>query len=186
VEQEESVAGAAGRGETAGLDAAESLATFTREDVPPVDQSPSAQDHAPPGPDGLPPPARPWASICPYLLDASGSWRAAKPSREHRCTAVTPPEPLRPERQRRLCLGPGHLDCPAFLAAREIRAQTLGEVATVPPGRAFARTAPVILQRPPAVAVAVSTLRTSLPQLGLLLLMLLAILALVLARFVAP
>jgi hypothetical protein len=127
-----------------------------------------------------------WGSICPYLLDESGTWRAAQPSRDHRCTGITPPEPLRAERQRRLCLGAGHLDCPIFLVARESRARSLGEVAAVRPGRPFARTAPVILQRPGAVAVALSMARTSLPQLGLVILMLLGAAALLFARFITP
>ena len=186
MEQDESVAAAARDGGTAGQDAAEGLAAFLADDAPPVDQAPSAPEHAPPAADGVLLPARPWTSICPYLLDAGGTWRAARPSREHHCTAVMPPEPLRAEKQRRLCLGPGHLDCPAFLAAREVRARTLGEVANVVPRWALARTAPVILQRPPAVAVALSTVRASLPQFGLVLLMLLGAAALVLARFVAP
>jgi hypothetical protein len=73
-----------------------------------------------------------------------------------------------------------------FLAVREERARNLGDVASVAPGRPFARTAPVILQRPAALAVALSTVRTSLPQVGLVILMLLGAAALVLARFVTP
>jgi hypothetical protein len=185
VEQDKSAAATPGD-QTGGLDAAHRLAAFLGDVEPPIDQTPSAQDRDPSAWYGAPVPASAWASICPYLLDASGTWRAAQPSRDHRCTAVTPAEPLRAEKQRRLCLGAGHLDCPIFLAAREVRARSLGEVADVPPGRPFAHTAPVILQRPSAVAVALSTARTSLPQLGLVILMLLAVAALVLARFVTP
>jgi hypothetical protein len=172
--------------QTGGLDAAQRLAAFLGDEPSLVDQMPSAPDRVRSAPHGVPVPGPAWASICPYLLDASGTWRAAQPSRDHRCTAVTPAERLGTETQRRLCLGAGHLDCPLFLAARELRARNIGDVAAVPPGRPFARTAPVILQRPSAVAIALSTARTSLPQLGLVILMLLAAAALVLARFITP
>ena len=176
------------------LEPAQRLAAYLADDerlADRVDHASSAPDRTPPAtvPSDTPRvevPSRTWASICPYLLDASGTWRAVQPSSEHRCTAVTPAEPLRAEKQRRLCLGAGHLECPTFLAAREVRARTLGEVADVSQGRWFARTAPVILQRPAAVTVALSSLRTSLPQVGLVLLMLLGAAALVLARFVTP
>ena len=167
----------------------------------PIGETPSAPDRGqaiavpavrvpavavPAAPDGVPLSSRAWANLCPYLLDTSGTWRAVQPSGEHRCTAVTPAEPLRADKQRRLCLVAGHVDCPTFLAAREVRARALGEVAAVSSSRPFGRTAPVILQRPAAVAVALSTVRTSLPQVGLVVLMLLAVAALVLARFVTP
>jgi hypothetical protein len=203
--------------ETGGLDAAQRLAAYLREDESrheefldeespdeehpheepvedelPIARAPARPDRVPSAPrsisapEGVPLPASAWAGICPYLIDGSGTWRAAQPSRDHVCTAVTPAEPLRAEKQRRLCLGAGHLDCPLLLAAREDRARSLGDVAAVPAARPFARTAPVILQRPAAVAVALSTLRTSLPQVGLVILMLLGAAALVLARFVTP
>jgi hypothetical protein len=189
---------AATTGDQAGeLDPAQRLAAYLADERPvadeerPVEYTPSAPDRipaapVPSAPPGFPVASRAWASLCPYLLGASGTWRAVQPSNEHRCTAVTPAVPLRADKQRRLCLGTGHLECPSFLAAREVRARILGDVAAVSPGRPFARTAPVILQRPAAVAVAFSTLRTSLPQVGLVVLMLLGAAALVLARFVTP
>jgi hypothetical protein len=191
--------------QTGEIDPAQRLAAYLADEKRPIDladeespigQTPSAPDRGqavpvsavpvPSAPDGVALPSRAWANICPYLLDASGTWRAVQPSGEHRCTAVTPAEPLRADKQRRLCLVVGYLDCPTFLAAREVRARTLGEVAAVSSSRQFVRTAPVILQRPAAAAVALSTVRTSLPQVGLVLLMLLAAAALVLARFVTP
>ena len=175
----------------AALEPAQRLAAYLADDEPRVDQAAPAND--PPwsatvasAPPGVPASSPAWASICPYLLDTSGTWRAVRPSGEHRCTAVTPPEPLRAEKQRRLCLDAAHLECPTFVAARGVRARSLGEVADVTPGRWFANTAPLILQRPAAVTVALSTLRTSLPQVGLVLLMLLGAAALVLARFITP
>src|SRR5204863_1864395 len=35
-------------------------------------------------------------AICPFLLAADLSWRAATPQRAHRCTAVTPRQPVAP------------------------------------------------------------------------------------------
>ena len=46
------------------------------------------------------------------------------PTREHRCAAFTPPAPLSPEKQSRLCLTPAHTGCATYsasLAAREAR-----------------------------------------------------------------
>lgn len=58
------------------------------------------------------------ATVCPYLRADAGSWRYARPSREHRCTALAPPTILAIEKQRRLCLVSKHGACPTFLAAR--------------------------------------------------------------------
>jgi len=130
----------------------------------------------------------PWSDLCPYLRDASGTWRAARPSAEHRCTAVTPPEPLGAEKQRRLCLGAGHLECPTYLAARELRARAPGFVdgSGSRQRRPIALTLPTILQWPGPGAVAVALLRDSAPQVGLLVLIVLGAVALVMARLVGP
>lgn len=61
------------------------------------------------------------ASICPYLRAADGSWRSARASREHRCTALAPPTILALDKQRRLCLVTRHVSCPTYLAARDER-----------------------------------------------------------------
>jgi hypothetical protein len=135
-----------------------------------------------------------WTDLCPYLLDETGTWRATRPTKEHRCMALNPPAPLRADKQRRHCLVAAHVECPIYVAAREVRSQTVGQVGDVgdvdDPSRTsrrrYARTAPVILERPAAAAVAVSAVRTSLPQVGLIVLMLLAVAALLLARFVSP
>lgn len=66
---------------------------------------------------------------CPFLVAEAGGWRLDIPSRAHRCGAVSPPAPLSPEKQARLCLTAAHLTCAtlqASLAAREAR---LGPVA---------------------------------------------------------
>jgi LysM repeat protein len=67
---------------------------------------------------------------CPFLVAEAGGWRLDVPSRAHRCGAVSPPAPLSPEKQSRLCLVAAHLTCAtlhASLAAREAR---LGPLAT--------------------------------------------------------
>jgi LysM repeat protein len=61
---------------------------------------------------------------CPFLVADVGGWRLDIPSRAHRCGAVSPPAPLSPEKQARLCLTAAHLTCAtlqASLAAREAR-----------------------------------------------------------------
>jgi hypothetical protein len=86
------------------------------------------------------------AEICPFLVAASGGWRLAVPSREHRCGAVNPPSPLSPQKQTRLCLTEGHLRCATFLAAGAARESRVGSAAM--PERvsrwALARTTPVV------------------------------------------
>ena len=63
---------------------------------------------------------------CPFLLSASGGWRLDLPSREHRCAAVSPPAPLAPEKQARLCLTQAHTTCATYLASLEARQDRLG------------------------------------------------------------
>jgi LysM repeat protein len=131
------------------------------------------------------------SALCPYLLSEDGSWRAARPMREHRCTAVRPPEPLSTETQRRLCLGEAHVDCPAYLAAQRERGVELaraGLSAVALRSRHLhpaPSTVPVALDRPNAVAgprfVASGSRRAG--QIGLGALMVVAVAALVLARF---
>ena len=98
------------------------------------------------------------AALCPYLATESGEWRAAFPSREHRCTAVAPPVALALDKQRRLCLTPDHETCPTYLAANLARAAALpAETAAgqrpglrrrAPQRRPLARTTPILLERP--------------------------------------
>jgi LysM repeat protein len=68
----------------------------------------------------------PVREVCPYLLAADGGWRAAQPTRDHRCTATSPVSPLSPAKQRDLCLLPAHFGCATYLAAREIAAERSG------------------------------------------------------------
>ena len=66
------------------------------------------------------------AAICMYLLAEDGAWRAARPLREHRCTAASPLVAPSLEKQRRLCLIDDHVHCPAYLTAREALARDRG------------------------------------------------------------
>jgi hypothetical protein len=131
------------------------------------------------------------AAICPYLLSDDGAWRAARPMREHRCTAVRPPAPLPLNKQRRLCLVDEHRACPAYTAAQERRVAALAEVGITEhalaarQSRPLTRTVPVALDRPTAVPGSASLIANyrRLTQLGLAALMLLAAAVLILARF---
>jgi LysM repeat protein len=82
---------------------------------------------------------------CPFLLAEPGGWRLDRPSRDHRCAAFSPPAPLAPEKQARLCLTPSHTGCATYLASLAAREARLGPQ---PGDRAtrwgLARTTPVI------------------------------------------
>jgi LysM repeat protein len=102
-----------------------------------------------PGPSrtAAPPIAPDTAAVCPYLLAADGAWRSAFASRDHRCTAVVPPAILAPDKQRRLCLGVGHLECSTFVAAVAEREAARGAIPGRGPHRAIPRTAPLVLDQ---------------------------------------
>src|SRR5438132_8817591 len=57
------------------------------------------------------------AAICPFLVASNGAWRAAIPTRDHRCGAQDPPGRLSLDKQQLLCLTSAHLGCPLFEAA---------------------------------------------------------------------
>jgi LysM repeat protein len=99
----------------------------------------AAPAEAPPGPsraslDSLAPHAEPAVEVldpalprgCPFLLAGNGGWRLDKPSREHRCAAVSPPAALSLEKQARLCLTPSHATCATYLASITARGERLG------------------------------------------------------------
>ena len=82
---------------------------------------------------------------CPFLLAEGGGWRLDIPSREHRCTAVSPTAILSLEKQARLCLTASHPTCATYQASMSARAERLG----IPSGDratrwALARTTTVI------------------------------------------
>lgn len=133
------------------------------------------------------------AAVCPYLASAGGSWRAAVPTREHRCTAVEPPAPQSTEKQRRHCLSPGHVECPLFRAARTARVTNLAAgmnpravEAADRRRRALARTAPVVLEPPRLVDQAMRFQFDRAPgQIALVALMVVAFAVVAIARFSA-
>lgn len=124
--------------------------------------------------------AAPAVRLCPYLLTETG-WRAPTPTGEHRCTAVEPPARLASEKQARLCLVAEHSDCATYLAARVARAAS-----GVPGGttrRPIARTAPIVVERSRALLpVDLDAGARRWGQAGLVVLMLVALVAVVVAR----
>jgi LysM repeat protein len=64
---------------------------------------------------------------CPFLLSEAGGWRLDMPTRDHRCAAFSPPAPLAPEKQARLCLTDTHTSCATYLASIAARQARLGE-----------------------------------------------------------
>jgi LysM repeat protein len=122
----------------------------------------------------------PVARLCPYLL-AEGGWRSPSPSGDHRCTAVDPPARLASAKQARLCLAAAHADCATYAAALASRAAR-----DLPPSaarRPLARTAPIVLERARhRLPVDVGAGSTRWGQAGLVLLMVIALVAVVLAR----
>jgi LysM repeat protein len=129
--------------------------------------------------------------VCPYLAAAGGAWRSASPHREHRCRAVEPPAQLSSDKQRRLCLSVEHAGCPTFRAARASRAAMLAPgvdpaavAAADAARRPVARSSVLILEQPRA-----SVLRARWPvdramsQAALVALMIVAVLAVAIARF---
>ncbi len=63
---------------------------------------------------------------CPFLIAEGGGWRLDLPTREHRCGAVSPPAPLSPEKQSRLCLTRTYPSCATYLASTTARQERLG------------------------------------------------------------
>jgi hypothetical protein len=71
-------------------------------------------------------PGQPALRGCPFLISEDGGWRLDMPSRDHRCAAFTPPAPLAPDKQARLCLTTSHLTCATYLASLAARETRLG------------------------------------------------------------
>lgn len=89
------------------------------------------------------------AAVCPYLRSSDRTWRASTASREHRCSAVTPPAVLASDKQRRLCLVDEHRGCSTYLAATRQSAADGGP--PLPAYRAttrpLTRTTPLVLDQ---------------------------------------
>jgi LysM repeat protein len=160
----------------------------------PVEEPPESR-RAPDLPDATETLARPAIEeICPYLLSSSGMWRSATANRAHRCGAVQPPGLLTTDKQRRLCLTTDHGSCGAFRAARASRAALLAPgldpavvAAADAARRPVARTAAVILEHPRLSSpVARWPLDRALSQLGLAALIVVAFVAVALARLSGP
>lgn len=101
------------------------------------------------------------AATCPFLAGPDGEYRAASPSRDHRCGAVDPPVRLPVEKQQQLCLRTRHLECPAFVAA------TAPGVALTT-SRPVPRSAPLVLERAePILSIAGLTFPARALQFGL-------------------
>jgi LysM repeat protein len=132
--------------------------------------------------------------ICPYLAAAGGAWRSSSPHREHRCGAVEPPAPLSSEKQRRLCLSDEHGSCPTFRAARASRAAMLAPgvdpaavAAADAARRPIARSSAIILEHPRLSAPRARwPVDRAMSQVALVGLMIVAVLALAIARLPGP
>jgi LysM repeat protein len=82
---------------------------------------------------------------CPFLMSEEGGWRLDMPSRDHRCAAFSPPAPLAPDKQARLCLTSSHHTCATYLASLAARETRLGSAPTARATRwGLARTTSVI------------------------------------------
>jgi LysM repeat protein len=132
--------------------------------------------------------------ICPYLAAAGGAWRSGAPHREHRCRAVDPPAPLSPDKQRRLCLTADHASCQTFRAARASRAAMLAPgvdpaavAAADAARRPVARSSVLILEHPRLSApTARWPIDRAMSQVALVALMIVAIVAVAIARLSGP
>ena len=124
------------------------------------------------------------AAVCPYLMSADGRWRASTPTRDHRCTVVTPPALLAADKQRRLCLSPEHTSCSTYLAAVDPSATPSNTTRDDRrPTRAVTRTAPLVLdQGRVTISLPALHLERGAGQGGLVALMAVAFAAIVVAR----
>jgi LysM repeat protein len=124
------------------------------------------------------------AAVCPYLMSADGRWRASTPTRDHRCTVVTPPAILAAEKQRRLCLTAEHTSCSTYLAAIDPSGDPSNTTRDERrPTRAVTRTAPLLLDHGRlAISMPALRLERSAGQGGLVALMAVAFAAIVVAR----
>lgn len=131
--------------------------------------------------------------MCPFLLADGGAWRAGRPLRELRCTAVVPAGRPSLEKQRRLCLVEEHVHCPFYQDAIEERARARGQ--TLADSEAFdarvdrrvPRSAAVALDRPTSTSGRWSLVgrMRGVSRLALAGMMVAAVALLVVARFLS-
>ena len=86
----------------------------------------------------------PIQTFCPFLAAGDGAWTAQNASTAHRCHAVRPAAALTVAKQRRLCLTVDHATCATFLAARELRANSLPPEISASPTWGWVRTTPIV------------------------------------------
>jgi LysM repeat protein len=117
-------------------------------------------------------------------MSADGRWRASTPTRDHRCTVVTPPAILAADKQRRLCLSSEHTTCSTYLAAIDPSAGPSNSTRDERrPTRAVTRTAPLLLDHSRVIiGLPVLRLERGVGQGGLVALMAVAFAAIVVAR----
>ncbi len=124
-------------------------------------------------------------NVCPYLASDDGAWLSADPSRDHRCTAVSPSTPPAADKQRRFCLAAAHVECATYMAARELHGPTPATEPVAP--WHFSRPVPVLLDHGHSPSAYVGRARRwGLGQVGLVALMVVAFATVVLARGLAP
>jgi LysM repeat protein len=127
--------------------------------------------------------------VCPYLRSEAGSWRSAYAAREHRCGALHPPAQLAVAKQRSLCLVSGHQVCATYLAASALAAETLSGPQSEDGAALWPQIRSSLLVLEPTRGLLASFPRGSTRAGGQALLaglMVLAFLALIVARTTAP
>lgn len=129
-------------------------------------------------------------SVCPFLVAAGGSWRLARPSREHRCSAVDPMATPSASKQRHLCLVDGHLECATFEAARSLRGTVVGGGAARPAwpvgARPIVQTVPLVVDAGRPAVVGSLRARPRLGQAALVGILVVALAAFGYGRVFAP
>lgn len=118
--------------------------------------------------------------ICPYLaLADDGRTVADGYDGEHRCHALTPPEPLDRARQVQLCLTEAHVRCDRFASARTAWLAASSGLPRVAPDVAFGSTRLVLEPEPAWRNLAAPTTqlrrRTALIAVGVLVVVLLVL-----------
>lgn len=92
--------------------------------------------------------ANPVRDLCPYLVAGDGGWRSTVVRRDQRCGAVRPSASLSVDKQRQLCLTPGHQGCATYLAASDLDAAAAGGAPPADDSLLWpaARSVPIVLE----------------------------------------